>query len=65
MNELQRLALRHVYDLADQVDRESIRLCNTLGADKVDFNAENHIYPIAEKARRIGHWVEAILECEE
>ena len=65
MNKLEKLALEHVINLADELDSESISLGITLGLNKENFNAEKHTYPLAGKARRIVYWAEAILENSE
>lgn len=62
MNKLQKLAIEHIKDLAEQLDNEAITLGNTIGLKKEEFDAPKHTYPIAGKSRTIARWAEAILE---
>ena len=62
MEKLENLALEHIMNLADELDSECISLGNRLGIDKEIFDAEIHSYPLANKARTIKFWAEAILK---
>ena len=65
MNELQKLALEHIKELAEQLNNEAITLGNTIGLKREEFDAPKHTYPIACKSRTISRWADAILESEE
>jgi len=64
MNKLQKLALAHIKQMAEQLDNDAISLGNKIVLKKEEFEAEKHTYPIARKSREIASWIEAIIESD-
>jgi hypothetical protein len=62
MNKLEKLAIRHIMEIAEQQDNDLISLGTTLSLNKDKFDPQIHTYPLAAKSRKICDWLEAILE---
>ena len=63
MTDLQKLAINHIEKLSKEVDSECISLAGKLmREEKENIDAQEQIYPIAEKARTITFWTSAIIK---
>lgn len=60
MTELQKLALRHVEKMAEEIGSMTMSLGRELNKKDVKFQAEIHTYPIHGKANEISLWTRAI-----
>lgn len=60
MNELEKLALRHIKTIAENIGNEAIGLGRIISDKK--FKETEHTYPIHGKANNIVSWIDAIIE---
>lgn len=64
MNDLQKLALRHISDLSEDLDNKAIDVGSIVGRGKEEFDPKKHTYPISFQAREIQRWAQAIIDSD-
>ncbi len=62
MTDLQKLALRHISKLANELSFDINVIGNKVRANNNEFNDEEHSYPHSTKAREIKDWSDAIIK---
>jgi hypothetical protein len=62
MNELERLALRHIKELSAKAERMLAETSLKARQQKEPINPDKDIYPASSAMMDIGRWVDSILE---
>ena len=60
MNELEKLAIQHIKNLAENLDNDLHGLNINLMDEKFTYDAQKHLYPIM-KGSEIRRWADALL----